>query len=230
MSVNDKDNETVLEEDDVHAEPEQKPDDEQNNAPENEELTFEDKLEAAIKERLAPIKGKLDKAFSERDEALRKLNAFETEKKKAEREQLIKEGKEIEALRSDIVARDAELEALRSQVTTLTRDNAVETAISQYEFPNAKAKEVVFKEIVSQLEQKEGQWQGINGDSIAEVVASFASSEDYAFLFKAKQNRGTNTRKTVNQTTAPSNPDSLFELPQDKVLEMAMKGQLPRRN
>lgn len=162
MSVNDKDNETVLEEDDVHAEPEQNPDDEQNNAPEEEELSFEDKLEAAIKERLAPIKGKLDKAFSERDEALRKLNAFETEKKKAEREQLIKEGKEIEALRSDIVARDAELEALRSQVTTLSRDNAVETAISQYEFPNAKAKEVVFKEIVSQLEQKEGQWQGIN--------------------------------------------------------------------
>jgi len=189
-------------------------------------------VEERVAEQLKEIKGKLDNAFSARDEALRKLKEAEEEKKAAEIKRLQEEGKHKEVLEMQLAEERAAREALEKRNTELSRDVTVRAALSGLEFRNDKAAEIAFKEITSQLTQNEnGVWVHKSGVSVNDFIGAFAKDEDQSFLFKTKTNNGGgSSSNTAGGTNTAGKPKSLFEMSQEEVLKMAREGKLPKRN
>ena len=115
----------------------------------------QDKVDEALKE----IKGKLDKAYGARDEALRKVADFENEKKEAELKRLQDEGKHKEAYELQLAEERAKRESVEKKNIELTRDIEVRNALASQPFRNDNASEMAYREIVGQLVRNEqGVW------------------------------------------------------------------------
>ena len=192
----------------------------------------QDLVDKLVKERLLdelkPIKEKLNTAFSQRDEALKKIAEFEKEKRDAEIARLKEEGKHKEAFERQLAEERAAREALEKTNLELSRNNDVRVALNGINFRNDKAVEMAFQEIVGALVRNEqGQWVHKSGISIRDYVKTFVDDEDNSFLFKTKASSGSGS--SGPKGTAPaSGPKSLFDLSQAEVLKLAAEGKLPK--
>lgn len=191
--------------------------------------TEEDKLKALIDEQLKPIKTKLDSAYSQRDEALRKIAEFEQKEREAELKRLEEDGKHQEAFELRLAEEKAKRETAEKRNVELTRDLELRTALNAHPFRNDAASKMAYQELVGQLVQNDqGVWLHKSGVAISDAVKTFAENADNSFLFRAKVNTGGGS-DPVRPTTPQTGKKSLFEMTQAEVLEMAAKGTLPKR-
>lgn len=186
------------------------------------EKLVQERLDASLKE----IKEKLDKAYSSRDEALKKVTEFENEKRQAELKRLQEEGKHKEAYEMQLAEIKAGKEAAEKRVIELTRDMELKSVLGTLNFRNDNALEMAYREIVGQLVQNEqGVWVHKSGVPVKDFVKSFSDTEENAFLFKPKISSGSGSQGT--KTNNPSGEKtSLFNLSQDEVLKRAREGTL----
>lgn len=188
------------------------------------EKVVKERVEAQLKE----IKDKLDGAFKQRDEALRKAAELEQKEKEAIRKQLEEQGKYKELYEQHLAEERAAKAALEKRVTELSRDNSVRDALKSLPFRNDNAFEMAYKQVVDQLSQKDGEWVHKSGIGIKDFIDVFAKDEGNSFLFKAKSSSGAGSGEPSSSSLS-NKPKSLFEMTQAEVLAMAAKGQLPGR-
>ena len=120
-----------------------------------------------VDESLKDIKAKLDKAYGARDEALKKAEALEAEKRQAEIARLAEEGKHKEAYEMQLKERESEIETLKRRNVGPTRDIEVRNALGAYPFRNDNATEMAYREVVGNLIQDEkGNWVHKSGLSL----------------------------------------------------------------
>jgi len=199
-------------------------------------LTQEDMNKAisdAVAEGLKDIKGKLDGAFGERDEALAKVAQQVEKDRLAELERLKEDGKHTEAHALELATERATNEALRTTNVQLTRDIDVRTALASYDFKNENAAKLATQQVVQDLVQNEqGLWIHKSGVSIAEFVKLFSANTENEFLFKPKVNNGSGNgspQPANGQGNDNGKPTSIFERSQADVLKDAAEGNLPHQ-
>lgn len=184
-------------------------------------------VEKLVNERLAPIKTKLDEAYSARDTAIATAQEKEDAARTAELALLRSEGKDKEAHELELAESKKTNEKLQEQNRKLSRDSKVRESMNALTFRNAKAADLAFKEVVGELVQGEdGQWKHKSGVSIGEYVTAFASDETQSFLFKPKSSSGADLGDDTT-TETPQTPKSLFDMKQEDVIKMAGEGKLP---
>lgn len=193
-----------------------------------------DMIERLVKERvessLKDIKGKLDNAFKARDEALRKAAELEQQEKERQTKMLEEQGKYKELYEQHLAEKAAEIAALEKRNLELSRDSTVRDALKALPFRNANASDMAYKTIVDQLIRNDkGEWVHRTGISVEDFVESYQKDENNSFLFKAKINSGGGSEESTTGTPSTSKVKSLFEIPQDQVIKMAMEGKLPSR-
>lgn len=182
---------------------------------------------AKVEENLKEIKGKLDTAFGQRDEALRKLEEKKLAEQEAEKKRLFDEGKLKELAEMQLAEERAKREALEARNIELSRDVELRTALAGKDFKGERTTNIAFKEIVADLvKDDKGNWQHKSGVSISAFVEKFCADEENSFLFKVKANNGGGSTNSTNNTRQTSKPKSLFNLSQDEVLKMAEEGKL----
>jgi len=192
-----------------------------NNVPDVDKI-----IQEKVDEQLKDIKSKLDKAFSSRDEALKKVAEFEKEKREAELKRLQDEGKHKEAYEIQLAEEKARREIVEKRNIELTRDIDVRNSLATQPFRNDNALEMAYREIVGQLVQNDqGVWVHKTGISIRDFVKGFADSDDNSFLFKAKASSGSGSNGGKPSDTS-GGKKSLFQLSQDEVLKLAKEGKL----
>ena len=200
------------------------PNNNQNSTPDIDALVAQ-----RVEEALKPIKENLDKAYSARDEAQKKVKEFERIQREAELKRLQDEGKHKEAYEMQLKERESEIEVLKRRNVELTRDIEVRNALGAYPFRNDNAVEMAYREVVGNLVQDEkGNWVHKSGLSIRDFVKSFAEHEDNAFMLKPKANSGSGST-TAAVAASTSGNKSLFQMSQADVLKMAKEGKLQRR-
>ena len=214
-----------MDEDDV-VDPNQNQDQNKKIDPTNPEIQA--MIKSAVADAVKDIKAKLDVAYTKRDEALQKVSEFEQKERDLEIKRLQDAGKEREAFELQLAELKANQETLQKRNLELSRDVDARQALSAFAFRSEKAAKMAFDEVISQLVQNEkGEWVHKSGVAVKDFVKTFAENEDNAFLFKQKQNSGNGS-----QNIPPSNnttKQSLFEMTQDEVLQMAAEGKLPGR-
>lgn len=191
-----------------------------NEPPKTEPLAPTD-LEEVIKERLRPIKGKLDAVFTERDQLASKVREYEAKEREREVERLKKAG-ELEA------AYELQLQELRSkntqleqQNTTMARDTVVQAQLNSLDFRNAKAREIALRDITANLVRTETGWQSKDGKSIEEAAAAYFADPETGFLLKPKTNAGGGST-SANAPRAPvSGPKSASQMSPDELIKAA---------
>jgi hypothetical protein len=185
-------------------------------------------VESRVQEALKDIKLKLDKAYSVRDEALRKAADIEQARKQEEIKRLQEDGKHKEALELQLAEERAQRAAYEKRVVELTRDMDLKNALSTYSFKNENAFSMAYREIVDQLAQDDkGIWRHKSGVSLKDFVKQFADDENNAFLLKPKVSSGSGSSTTkVKDSSSGMSGKSIFELPQDEVLKLAREGKL----
>lgn len=188
-------------------------------------------VQAQVADALKPIKASLDSAYAARDEALAKVAKFEKEQRDAELKRLQDEGKHREAYDLEIKQERERREAAEQRNIELTRDLELRNALAAVskDFRSANAKEMAYREIVSQLvKDSAGAWKHSSGLSIQDFVNGFAEKEENAFLFKQKVSTGGGSG-TITPSPGDKTKTSLFAMSQEEVLQLAAEGKLPRR-
>lgn len=185
-------------------------------------------VDTRVKEAIKDIKDKLDKAYSARDEALRKAAELDQARKQEEIRRLQEDGKHKEALEMQLAEERAQKAAMEKRLVELTRDMELRNALSTYAFRNDNASAMAYREIVEQLAQDEkGVWRHKSGVSLKDFVRQFTEDAENAFLLKPKVSSGSGS-STVRSTDTSSGNDgkSIFSLSQDEVLKRAREGKL----
>ena len=193
-------------------------------------LTDEQKtyLKTLVDVELAPIKEKLNGAYGQRDEALRKLADKERADQEAEAKRLEAEGKKTEAAELRLAQEKAARDSAEAQLVELKRDGVVRSALLGIEFRNTKSADVAFREVVSQLvKDDKGNYAGKNGETVAELVATFIKDEDNEFLLKPKANSGGGGGE--KKPTPGSKETSLFKMSQADVIAGIADGTIKRK-
>lgn len=186
-----------------------------------------DLVEKTVTERLSKIKASLDSAYQRRDAAEKKVAEYQKKEQDEKIRKLEEEGKIKEAYEAKLEEAQKRLRQLEGEKLSLTRDNMVQSALGALNFRNDKARNMVFKSLVGELQQDEsGQWKHKSGQSVEEYLKKFSEEEENAFLFKPRLNRGTGTEPPAGKPAAPS---SLFNMTQEDVLKLAAEGKLPKR-
>ena len=185
-------------------------------------------VQAKVGEALSDIKGKLDKAYGSRDEALKKVAEFEQKEREAEIQRLKASGKEKEAYELQLAEEKAKREALEKQNVELTRNIQVQNALNDVSktFKSSKAKQLAAAEITGELVKNEqGLWMHKSGVTIEAYTELFCENADNAFLFKTVASSGGGTTTTTS-TKTDTTKKSLFSMTQEEVLKMAAEGKL----
>lgn len=190
------------------------------------------KIDAELDNRLKQLKTNLDAAYAKLEAANAKIAKTESDAREAELQRMEKEGQKVEALEARLEERDAAIAKLNDRVVELTRDVELREKMNGLPFRNNRAADVAYREIVSNLVQNDkGVWQTSAGKSIKEYVEEFANDPEQSFLFKAKQSSGSGTESTSsgNGGGGSSGNKSLFDMPQDEVLERIRRGESRRK-
>lgn len=198
----------------------------QNNVPASNPV---DEMDTKIQEALKPIKEKLDKAYAERDTALKKAAEYEQKEKEAELKRLQEEGKHKEAYELQLAEANAKLDAITKRNIELSRDLEIKSILSGYTFRSDKAADMAYMDVASQLVQSDnGVWVHKSGTDLRTFIKQFSEDENNSFLFKPKVSTGAGQTSSSGTSQSSSNK-SIFELSQDEVLKRAAEGNL-RRN
>jgi hypothetical protein len=188
-----------------------------------------DDVDSKIQEALKPIKTKLDSAYKERDEALRKAAEYEQKEKEANIARLQEEGKHKEAFELQLAETQAKLEAVTKRNVELARDAEIKTVLANYALRSDKARDMAYMDIASQLIQNEnGVWVHKSGADLRTFVKQFSEHDDNSFLFKAKPSSGGGTTPSGTNNLPDNSPKSIFAMSQEEVLKLAAEGKLRR--
>lgn len=187
----------------------------------------EDLINKLVEERLAKIKGSLDKAYAERDAAVRERVKLEEEKKQAKLKSLEEEGKHKEVAEMKLAELSEKLSIAESKVLELTRDGAVRDALSGLDFRNERSSQMAYRDIVDQLIQdpETGAWIHKSGVSIKDYVSQYAKNEDNSFLFKPKSNSGSGNAGMSGTPKLDPNK-KISEMTTEEMLALAASGKL----
>ena len=155
-------------------------------------------LVEALKGEVGPdnenIKANINKAYSEKEAMAKELADFRSQKREAELRQLEESGKQKEADNMRMESLKSELKMAQDTMITLTRDTALNLALSTLEFKTEKAAKFAQTDLVSGLIQDSaGSWVSSNGQSIQEYAKAYSVDDANSFLFKAKQSSGSST-------------------------------------
>jgi rRNA maturation endonuclease Nob1 len=184
-------------------------------------------VESRVQEALKDIKTKLDKAYSVRDEALKKAAELEQVRKQEEIRRLQEAGKDKEALELQLAEEKAQRMAHEKRVVELTRDMELRNALGTYSFRNENAFSMAYREIVDQLTQDDkGLWKHKSGVSLKDYVRQFAEDAENAFLLKQKVSSGTGSSTVKTTESSGNGGKSIFSMSQDEVLKLAREGKL----
>jgi hypothetical protein len=195
-------------------------------APQASKEDLEKLIQQRVSESLKDIKGKLDNAYSARDEAFKKVAEYEQKEREAELARLKEEGKHKEAYELQLAQERARFEALEKKNIELTRDIDVKNVLNAFTFKNESAANIAYKMIVADLVQNEsGEWMHKTGSSINEYVKQFAEANN--FLFEHKISTGPGVTATKPSTPSSSNK-SIFAMTQEEVLKLAAEGKLSK--
>jgi hypothetical protein len=192
--------------------------------------SIEKLVEQRVSEALKPIKEKLNKAYSERDEVKTRLTEYERKEKEIARQKLLEEGKLKEVYELQLEEERAARRSLEERNTQLSRDVEVRGILASLPFRNDRANEMAYQEIVGQLTRDEyGNWTHKSGVPIKDFVEAFSQDDKNSFLFKVKANSGGGGRgpSKVNEVE-DGRKKSLFNMSQDEVLKLAEEGKLRR--
>ena len=182
----------------------------------------------AVEEQLAKIKGNLDKAYGERDEYRKEAEELKKAKQDLEIKSLEDQGKATEALEARLKQQEEAMQTLMAQNTALSRDTAVREQLAALEFSGEKAAKMAANDITGSLKRTDdGQWVGQNGESISEVIQSYAADESNGFLFKQKVSQGSQTAPTAKTVaTDPQGTKPLAEMSVEEAIAAAEAGTL----
>ena len=197
----------------------------QSSTPPDLDKLVSDRVAEALKD----VKGKLDNAYAQRDEALKVKAEYERKEREAEIAKLKEEGNLKEAHEKEMSEERAKREAAEKKIVELTRDNSVRALLGSLDFRTPAATEMAYKEIVGGLIQNEqGDWVHKSGVALSEFVEKFATDENNSFLFKPKVSSGAGTGANTGGGTPPSGGEkkSLFNMSQAEVLKLAAEGKL----
>lgn len=180
-------------------------------------------LEEVIKERLKPIKTKLDTVFAERDTLASKVREYEAKEREREVKRLKEAGELEQAYELQLQELRSKNAQLEQQNTTMARDTVVQTQLSGLEFRNAKARDVALREITADLVRTETGWQSKDGKSIEEATTAYlADPDNAAILLKPKVNAGGGSAPTNSPPRAPvSGPKSASQMTPDELIKAA---------
>ena len=184
-------------------------------------------LEKMVEERLAKVKSNLDKAYAERDEAIKQRVALEEEKKQAKLKSMEAEGKHKEIAEMKVAELQERLKIAEERNTALSRDAAVRDALTGLDFRNDRSQQMAYRDVVDQLVQdpETGQWIHKSGASIKEFVGAFAKDEDNTFLFKPKTNSGSGVGNMSGTPKLDPNK-KMADLSTAEILQLAAAGKL----
>ena len=186
-------------------------------------------IQARIAEAVADIKGKLDKAYEQRDAAVSNARTLEQKIREAEVAALTAQGKKAEALELQLQDLRSELEQERTTNVSLSRDINVRSELASLRFRNEKAAAMAFSEITAELvRDAKGVWVHRSGISVKDFVKVYSENADHGFLFEPKVSTGSGSSSS-RSTTVTKEKGSLFQMSQDEVLNMAREGKLPAR-
>lgn len=155
-------------------------------------------IDAAVAAATRDIKGKLDAAFEERDNAAAALKKAETDLA------AIKRNTDLELLKAREDGRTAgekklaaaleRIEALETHNTTLAKDKAVNDALSGYAFRTSTAQTMAHELISGNLlKNDKGEWVASDGRAPATYVKEILESDEYSFLLKPAVSSGAGT-------------------------------------
>lgn len=201
------------------------PKDSANNSVSNKDT--EDMINKLVEERLSKIKASLDKAYAERDAAVRERVRLEEKEKQSKLKALEDEGKHKEAAEMRLAELQEKLVIAESKVVELSRDSAVKDALTSLDFRNDRSSQMAYRDIIDQLIQDPdtGSWIHKSGVSIKDFVSQYAKNEDNAFLFKPKTNSGAGTGG-VGGTPKLDPNKKISEMSTEEVLQLAASGKL----
>ena len=186
----------------------------------------EDDIEKIIEERLAKMKGNMDRMVKERDDALKAKAELEKARKEEQMERLKEEGKLQELAEMKAADLEAKLKVVEEENIRLKRDGVLNDALAALDFRNDRSRTMARQDIVGELIQnEEGQWVHKSGVSIQDFVDSYSKDEDNSFLFRVKSNSGGGSTITAASSDV-SKQKSIGEMTTQEILAMAAKGQL----
>lgn len=198
-------------------------------------------IEAKVQERLAPIKGKLDNVYQERDslqaereEIKAKLDKIEEENRQIEIKKLEEEGKLKEAYEARLADERTKREEAERNTVKLERERAIAlrdkeltTALAGLEFKSAKAQTTALNELREEFSQgADGLWKHSSGKSLDQVIKDYRQDPDNDYLFKPKTSAG------FSHGSSGENQESnqkATELPQDELLSKIRSGEVRRK-
>lgn len=191
----------------------------------------EDMINRVVEERLAKIKASLDKAYQERDSAVKERVRLEDEAKQRKIKALEEEGKHKEVAEMKLAELTEKLALAESKVTELTRDGAVRNALSGLDFRNDRSNQMAYRDIIDQLIQdpETGAWIHKSGVSIKDFVGQYVKNEDNSFLFKPKNNSGGGSNN-LNGTPKLDPNKKITDMSTEEMLQLAAAGKLGNFN
>ncbi len=191
----------------------------------------EDMINRVVEERLAKIKASLDKAYQERDSAVKERVRLEDEAKQRKIKALEDEGKHKEVAEMKLAELTEKLALAESKVTELTRDGAVRNALSGLDFRNDRSNQMAYRDIIDQLIQdpETGAWIHKSGVSIKDFVGQYIKNDDNSFLFKPKNNSGGGSNN-LNGTPKLDPNKKITEMSTEEMLQLAASGKLGNFN
>jgi vacuolar-type H+-ATPase subunit E/Vma4 len=187
----------------------------------------EEMINRLVEERLSKIKSNLDKAYQERDTAVREKVRLEEEKKQAKMKSLEEEGKHKEVAEMKLAELQEKLAIAERKVTELSRDRAVRDSLTGLEFRNERSGQMAYRDIIDQLVQdpETGAWIHKSGVSIKDFVQQYSKNEDNSFLFRTKTNSGTGAAG-IDGTPKFNSNKKITEMSTEEVLAAAAAGKL----
>lgn len=193
----------------------------------NNNRDTEDLINKVVEERLAKIKQNLDKAYAERDSAVRDRVRLEDEAKQRKIKALEDEGKHKEVAEMKLAELQEKLAIAEGKVTELSRDGAVRNALSGLDFRNDRSSQMAYRDIIDQLIQdpETGTWIHKSGVSIKDFVGQYVKNDDNSFLFKPKSNSGGGANPTGGAPRIDPNK-KISEMSTEEVLALAAGGKL----
>ena len=180
-------------------------------------------LGAALQSEVGPdnenVKANINKAYSEKEAMAKELDQFRAEKRESELRQLEESGKQKEADDMRMQEMKSQLKHAQDQVTNLTRDTALNTALSTLEFKTEKAAKFAQQDLIAGLVQDStGNWVSSNGQSISDYAKAYQSDESNSFLFKAKQSSGSSTMATPKTSGSVKSDKPVSEMSNEELL------------
>ena len=199
---------------------------EDQEQPTNKESSSESDIERLVEERLAKMKGNMDRMVKERDDALKAKAEIEKARKEEQMERLKEEGKLQELAEMKAADLEAKLKVMEEENVRLKRDGVLNDALAALDFRNDRSRTMARQDIVGELIQnEEGQWVHKSGKTIQEYVEAYSKEEDNSFLFRVKSNSGGGSTSS-QQPSDVSKQKSIGEMTTQEILAMAAKGQL----